>query len=135
MVMVISGVHPEVLVWPLGGGPGPTSPAHGSVVGRGFDGRGWVLVLEGVALEQGAVREGTVTHGAGEVAPRAHVHVQRTLLCEAFTAHATLERSHTCVHYHVLQQVITQREGTPADTALMGLLTGVYEHVLAVVLA
>lgn len=76
--MSISCVHPEFAVWPLGGRPGPTWSAHGSMVGGRFDGRGWVLVLEGVALKQGAVSEGAVTHIAGEVAfdaVRAHVHV------------------------------------------------------------
>lgn len=78
MVMIISCVHPEFSVWPLRSRPSPTRSAHGSVVGGRFDRWGWVLVLEGVTLKQGAVSEGAVTHIAGEVAlntVRAHVHV------------------------------------------------------------
>lgn len=83
-------------------------------------------MLEGMALQQGAVREGPVAHAAGEGALHAvgpHVHVQRALLGEALRTHGALERPDPRVDHHVLQEVITQREGAPADAALMRLLT------------
>lgn len=97
-----------------------------------------MLVLKGVSLQQRAVREGAVTHATGEDtlhAVRAHVHIERAFLREAFAADGALERPHTRVHHHVLEQIVTQRERPPADAALVRLLTGVDEHVLAVVLA
>lgn len=84
-----------------------------------------VAMLQGVALQQGAVGEGAVAHRAGEGAldaVRAHVHVQRALLREAFGADGALEGPHACVHHHVLEEVVTQRERTPADAALVRLL-------------
>lgn len=83
-------------------------------------------VLQGVALQQGAVGEGPVAHVAlkgalGTVG--AHVHVQRAFLGEALAAHGALEGPDASVHHHVFEEVVAQGEGAPADGALMRFLT------------
>lgn len=77
-----------------------------------------------VALQQRAVREDLAAGGAGRALRpvRAHVHVERALLCEALGAHSALEGAHARVRDHVLQQVVAQRERSPAHGALVGLL-------------
>ena len=89
-----------------------------------------MAVLQGVALQQRAVGEGAVAHGAGEGAlhaVRAHVHVERALLREALGAHGALEGAHARVHHHVLEEVVAQRERAPADAALVRLLACFWE--------
>lgn len=83
-------------------------------------------VLQGVALQQGAVGEGPVAHVALEGAlgtVSAHVHVQRAFLGEALAAHGALEGPDAGVHHHVFEEVVTQGEGAPTDGALMRFLT------------
>lgn len=83
-------------------------------------------VLQGMALQQGAVGEGPVAHVALEGAlgtVGAHVHVERAFLGEALAAHGALEGPDTSVHHHVFEEVVTQGEGAPADGALMRFLT------------
>lgn len=83
-------------------------------------------VLQGVALQQGAVGEGSVAHVALEGALStvgAHVHVERAFLREALAAHGALEGPDASVHHHVFEEVVAQGEGAPADGALMRFLT------------
>lgn len=87
---------------------------------------GVVGVLQGVALQQGAVGEGPVAHVALEGAlgtVGAHVHIERAFLGEALAAHGALEGPDSSVHHHVFEEVVTQGEGAPADGALMRFLT------------
>lgn len=87
---------------------------------------GVVGVLQCVALQQGAVREGPLADVALEGAlgtVGAHVHVEGALLGETLAAHGALERAHARVHHHVLEEVVTQGEGAPADGALVRFLT------------
>lgn len=87
---------------------------------------GVVGVLQGVALQQGAVGEGPVAHVALEGAlgtVGAHVHVERALLGETLAAHGALEGPDASVHHHVFEEVVAQGEGAPADGALMRFLT------------
>lgn len=83
-------------------------------------------MLQGVALQQGAVGEGPVAHVAlegtlGTVG--AHVHVERAFLGETLAAHGALEGPDASVHHHVFEEVVTQGEGAPADGALVRFLT------------
>lgn len=83
-------------------------------------------VLEGMALQQGAMGEGPVAHVALEGAlgtVGAHVYVERAFLGEAFATHGALEGPDASVHHHVFKEVVTQGEGAPADGALMRFLT------------
>lgn len=85
-----------------------------------------VGMLQGVALQQGAVGEGPVAHVTLEGAlstVRAHVHIERAFLREALAAHGALEGPHARMHHHVFEEVVTQREGAPADGALVRFLT------------
>lgn len=88
-----------------------------------------------VALQQRSVREDLATGGAGSTLRPvcAHVHVEGALLCEALGANCALEGAHASVRDHVLEQVVAQREGSPAHCALVWLLTRMDEHVLGVV--
>lgn len=91
-------------------------------------------VLQGVALQQGAVGEGPVAHVALEGAlgtVGAHVHVERAFLGEALAAHGALEGPDTSVHHHVFEEVVTQGKGAPADGALMRFLTWRQRYVQA----
>lgn len=83
-------------------------------------------MLQGVALQQGAVGEGPVAHVALEGALStvgAHVHVERAFLGETLAAHGALEGPDASVHHHVFEEVVTQGEGAPADGALVRFLT------------
>jgi len=77
-----------------------------------------------VPLEEGAVGEAFGAEAALEALGTvgAHVDVEGALLGEAFAADAALEGADARVGHHVLQQVVTEREGAPADGTLMGLL-------------
>lgn len=77
-----------------------------------------------MALQQRAVREDLAAGGAGRALRPvgAHVHVQRAFLREALGADGALEGAHASVRDHVLEQVVAQREGSPAHGALVGLL-------------
>lgn len=100
---------------------GLVSPAVGGARPRTGSGR---RVRGQVALEQRAVREDLAAGGAGRaLGPvRAHVHVERALLREALGADSALEGAHACVRDHMLQQVVAQRERSPAHGTLVGLL-------------
>lgn len=85
-----------------------------------------VGVLQGVAVQQGAVGECPVANIALEGAlgtVGAHVHVEGAFLCEAFAAHGALEGPDASMHHHVFEEVVPQGEGAPADGALMRFLT------------
>lgn len=85
-----------------------------------------VGMLQGMALQQGAVREGPLANVALEGAlgtVGAHVHVERAFLGETLAAHGALESPDASVHHHVFEEVVTQGEGAPADGALMRFLT------------
>lgn len=77
-----------------------------------------------MALQEGAVGEALGAEAALEAlrAVRAHVDVEGALLGEAFAADAALEGADARVGHHVLEQVVPEREGAPADGALVGLL-------------
>lgn len=77
-----------------------------------------------VTLQQRAVREDLAAGGTGRALRPvcAHVHVERALLREALGADGALEGAHARVRDHVLEQVVAQRERSPAHGALMGLL-------------
>lgn len=114
-------VPPEVPIPAKGGLPrgGMLNPAPwGPGTGSGC------RVCGQVALEQRAVGEDLAAGGAGRALRpvRAHVHVERALLREALGADRALEGTHACVRDHVLQQVVAQRERSPAHGALVGLL-------------
>lgn len=100
---------------------GVVNPAVGGARPRTGSGR---RVRGQVALEQRAVREDFAAGGAGRaLGPvRAHVHVERALLREALGADSALEGAHACVRNHMLQQVVAQRERSPAHGTLVGLL-------------
>lgn len=87
---------------------------------------GVVGMLQGVALQQGAVREGPLANVALEGAlgtMGTHVHVERAFLGETLAAHGALESPDASMHHHVFEEVVTQGEGAPADGALMRFLT------------
>lgn len=77
-----------------------------------------------VALQQRAVGEDLATGWAGcALRPvRAHVHVEGTLLCETLGTDRALEGTHSGVCDHMLEQVVTKREGSPAHGTLVRLL-------------
>lgn len=77
-----------------------------------------------VPLQEGAVGETFGAEAALEAfgAVGSHVDVEGALLGETFAADAALEGTDARVGHHVLQQVVTEREGAPADGTLMGLL-------------
>lgn len=52
----------------------------------------------------------------------AHVHVEGTLLREALGTDSTLESAHARMRDHVLEQVVAQRERSPAHSTLVRLL-------------
>lgn len=103
------------------------APATSMADSRGVAGpraRSGSRVRGQVAVEQRTVREDFAAGGAGRaLGPvRAHVHVERALLREALGADSALEGAHTRVRDHMLEQVIAQRERSPAHGALVGLL-------------
>jgi len=79
----------------------------------------------GVPLKEGAVGETLGAETALEAlgSMGAHVNVEGALLGEAFAADAALEGADARVGHHVLQQVVAEGEGAPADGTLVGLLT------------
>lgn len=81
------------------------------------------------------MREDLAAGGAGHTLwpVCAHVHVERALLREALGTDSTLEGAHARMSDHVLEQVVAQRERSPAHGTLVGLLPGMDEHVLGVV--
>lgn len=78
----------------------------------------------GVSLEEGAVGEALGAEAALEAlgSVGAHVDVEGALLSEALAADTALEGANARVGHHVLQQVVAEGEGAPADGALVGLL-------------
>lgn len=77
-----------------------------------------------MALQQCAVREDLAAGRAGRALwpVRAHVHVERALLRETLGTDSALEGTHSRVCDHMLEQVVAQRERSPAHGALVGLL-------------
>lgn len=100
---------------------GMAEPLDGVARPRRRSGR---RVRSQVALQQCAVREDLAAGGAGRALRPvcAHVHVERALLREALGADGALEGAHARVRDHMLEQVVAQRERSPAHGALVGLL-------------
>lgn len=77
-----------------------------------------------MALQQRAVREDLAAGRARRALwpVRAHVHVERALLRETLGTDSALESTHSRVCDHMLEQIVAQRERSPAHGALVGLL-------------